>query len=154
MLPYKHQTYDLLILVIVGPGRVSELSVFEGYLSCSATSLSDQDPGQKFRFSTEDSLCAFEISYILSNLNILLLCLPYINLPKTWFFKIYRSGLFQSRNSKSFVDKDFLRNKWKCELTMHFKHEIIGKHFTETLNKVELRIKRVRINCARPVQYT
>ena len=34
----------------------------------------------------------------------------------------------------SFVGKDFLRNKWKYELTMHFKHEIIGKHFMETLN--------------------
>ena len=28
---------------------------------------------------------------------------------------------------------------------------MIGKHFTETLNKVELRINRVRINRARPV---
>ena len=34
---------------------------------------------------------------------------------------------------------------------MHFKHEMIGKHFTETLNKVELRINRVRINRVRPV---
>ena len=54
-------------------------------------------------------------------------------------------------NSKSFVGKDFLRNKWKYELTMHFKHEIIGEHFTETSNKVELRINHVRINRARPV---
>ena len=30
-------------------------------------------------------------------------------------------------NSKSFVGKDFLRNKWKYELTVHFKHEIMGK---------------------------
>ena len=28
---------------------------------------------------------------------------------------------------------------------------MIGKHFTETLNKVELRINRVQINRARPV---
>ena len=28
---------------------------------------------------------------------------------------------------------------------------MIGKHFTETSNKVELRINRVRINRARPV---
>ena len=30
-------------------------------------------------------------------------------------------------NSKSFVGKDFLRIKWKYELTMHFKHEMIRK---------------------------
>ena len=36
----------------------------------------------------------------------------------------YRSGTV---NSKSFVGKDFLWIKWKFELTMHFKHEIIGK---------------------------
>ena len=41
-------------------------------------------------------------------------------------------------NSKSFVGKDFVRIKWKYELTVHFKHEMIGKHFTETSNKVEL----------------
>ena len=35
---------------------------------------------------------------------------------------------------------------------MHFKHEMIGKHFTETSNKVELRINRVRISYARPVK--
>ena len=34
---------------------------------------------------------------------------------------------------------------------MHFKHEMIVKHFTETSNKVELRINRVRINHAQPV---
>ena len=33
----------------------------------------------------------------------------------------YRSGTV---NSKSFVGKDFLQNKWKYELTMHFKHEM------------------------------
>ena len=48
----------------------------------------------------------------------------------------YRSGTF---NSKSFVGKDFLRIKWKYELTVQFKHEIIGKHLTGTSNKVELR---------------
>ena len=29
---------------------------------------------------------------------------------------------------------------------MNFKHEMIGKHFTETSNKVELWINRGRIN--------
>ena len=53
-------------------------------------------------------------------------------------------------NSKSFVGKDFLRIKWKYELTVHFKHEMMGKHFTETLNKVELRINHVQINRAQP----
>ena len=60
----------------------------------------------------------------------------------------YRSGTV---NSKSFVNKDFLGNNWKYELTMHFKHEMIGKHFTETSNKVELRINRIRINRSRRV---
>ena len=60
----------------------------------------------------------------------------------------YRSGTV---NSKSFVGKDFLRNKWKYELTVHLKHEMIGKHFTETSNKVELWITRVQINRAKPV---
>ena len=32
-------------------------------------------------------------------------------------------------NSKSFDGTD----KWKFELTVHFKHEIMGKHFTENL---------------------
>ena len=54
-------------------------------------------------------------------------------------------------DSKSFVGKDFLRTKWKYEITVHFKHEMIGKHFTETLNKVELRNNRVQINCAQSV---
>ena len=31
---------------------------------------------------------------------------------------------------------------------------MIGKHFTETLNKVQLRINRVRTNRARPVLLT
>ena len=35
---------------------------------------------------------------------------------------------------------------------VYFKHEIIGKLFTETLNKAELRINLVRFNRARPVQ--
>ena len=60
----------------------------------------------------------------------------------------YRSGTV---NSKSFVSKDLLRIKWNFELTVHFKHEMIGKHFIESSNKVELRINRVRINRARPV---
>ena len=57
----------------------------------------------------------------------------------------YRSGTV---NSKSFIGKDLLRNKWKYEFTVH---EMIGKQFTETLNKVELRINRVQINRTRPV---
>ena len=44
-----------------------------------------------------------------------------------------------------------LRIKWKYELAVHFKHEIIENHFTETLNKMECRINRVRINRVRPV---
>ena len=47
--------------------------------------------------------------------------------------------------------KDFLQNQWKYELTVLFKHEMIGKHFTETSNKVELRINRVQIKRGRPV---
>ena len=54
---------------------------------------------------------------------------------------LYRSGTV---NSKSFVNKDLLRIRWNFELTVHFKHEIVGKHFIETSNKVELRINRVR----------
>ena len=30
-------------------------------------------------------------------------------------------------NSKSFIGKVLLRIKWKFELTVHFKHEILGK---------------------------
>ena len=39
------------------------------------------------------------------------------------------------------------------ELTMHFKHEMIGiwQNFKETSNEVELRINRVQINHAQPV---
>ena len=32
------------------------------------------------------------------------------------------------------------------QLIMHFKHKMIGKHFTETSNKMELQIK-----CVQPV---
>ena len=35
----------------------------------------------------------------------------------------YRSGTV---NSKSFVTKVLLRIKWKFELTVHFKHEMLG----------------------------
>ena len=35
-------------------------------------------------------------------------------------------------NSKSFVGKVLLRIKWKFELTVHFKHEMIEKIFTES----------------------
>ena len=72
-------------------------------------------------------------------------CLPYL----FWWLPLgvsqYRSGAV---NSKSFVSNDFLRNKSKYELTINFKHEMIRKHFTETSNKMELRINRVRINRA------
>ena len=36
----------------------------------------------------------------------------------------YRSGTV---NSKSFIGKVLLRIKWKFELTVHFKHGILGK---------------------------
>ena len=36
----------------------------------------------------------------------------------------YRSGTV---NSKSFASKVLLRIKWKFELTVHFKHEILGQ---------------------------
>ena len=39
-------------------------------------------------------------------------------------FLYYRSGTV---NSKSFVDKVLLRIKWKFELTVYFKHGILGK---------------------------
>ena len=60
----------------------------------------------------------------------------------------YRSGTV---NSKSFFGKDLLQIQWKYELTVYFKHETIGKHFTETSNKVKLRINCLRINRAQPV---
>ena len=37
---------------------------------------------------------------------------------------VYRSGTV---NSKSFVGKVLLQIKWKFELTVHFKHEILRK---------------------------
>ena len=37
---------------------------------------------------------------------------------------LYRSGTL---NSKLFVSKVLLRIKWKFELTVHFKHEMLGK---------------------------
>ena len=39
------------------------------------------------------------------------------------------------------------------QINRYFKHEMIGicRDFTETSNKVELRINRVRINRSRPV---
>ena len=45
----------------------------------------------------------------------------------------YRSATV---NWKSFVGKVFLQIKWKFELTVHFKHEMIGKHFTEMSQKL------------------
>ena len=47
----------------------------------------------------------------------------------------YRSGTV---NSKSFVGKVLLRIKWKFELVVHFKHEMIGKIFPEIHRKIEL----------------
>ena len=53
------------------------------------------------------------------------LCRPLVSLDGYFGqIGIYRSGMV---NSKSFVGKDFLRNKGKYKLTMHFKHEMIGK---------------------------
>ena len=43
----------------------------------------------------------------------------------------YRLGTV---NSKSFVGKVLLRIKWKLKLTVHFKHEMLGKYFTVTSN--------------------
>ena len=40
------------------------------------------------------------------------------------FHCFYRSGTV---NLQSFIGKDFHRNKWKYELTMNFRHEMIGK---------------------------
>ena len=37
---------------------------------------------------------------------------------------LYRLGTV---NSKTFVSKVLLRIKWKFELTVHFKHEMLGK---------------------------
>ena len=44
----------------------------------------------------------------------------------------YRSGTV---NFKSFVGKFFLRIKWKFELTVHFKHEIIGNYISQKLHR-------------------
>ena len=46
----------------------------------------------------------------------------------------YRSGMV---NSKSFIGKVLLQIKWKFELTVNFKHDIIGKHFTEMSQNFE-----------------
>ena len=43
----------------------------------------------------------------------------------------YRLGTV---NSKSFVSKILLQIKWKFELTVHFKHEMLEKYFTVTSN--------------------
>ena len=64
----------------------------------------------EFRFSPLGRLSYFYLALGLSN------CRKVI--------KIYRSGTV---NSKSFVGKVFLRIKWKFELTVRFKHEMIGK---------------------------
>ena len=50
---------------------------------------------------------------------------------------MYRSGTVIS---KSFVGKDFLRNKWKYELTafeltVHFRHEMITKNLHRNFEK-------------------
>ena len=48
----------------------------------------------------------------------------------------YKSGTV---NSKSLVGNEFLRIKWKYELTVHFKHEMTGK-WKEDISQ-NLRIK-------------
>ena len=49
-----------------------------------------------------------------------------------WFFMLvvleYRLGTV---NSKSFLSKVLLRIKWKFELTVHFKHEMLGKNISQ-----------------------
>ena len=57
--------------------------------------------------------------------------LPLEAQPNKYVGDMYRSDTV---NSKSFVGKVFLRIKCKFELTVHFKHEMIGKHFIETSN--------------------
>ena len=44
-----------------------------------------------------------------------------------YYDQIYRSGTV---NSKSFIGKVLLRIKWKFELTVYFKHEILGQLYT------------------------
>ena len=44
--------------------------------------------------------------------------------PELFRFGRYRSGTV---NSKSFIGKVLLRIKWKFELTVYFKHGILGK---------------------------
>ena len=46
--------------------------------------------------------------------------------------KLYRSDTV---NSKSFVSKVLLQIKWKFEITVYFKHEMIEKIFTESSEK-------------------
>ena len=58
-----------------------------------------------------------------------------------------RTRLIQCHSS-AWISFEISGNK---KLIVHFKHELIGKHFTETSNKVELRINRVRTNRVRPV---
>ena len=41
-----------------------------------------------------------------------------------YLHRLYRSGKV---NSKSFVSKVLLRIKWNFELTVYFKHEMLGK---------------------------
>ena len=48
------------------------------------------------------------------------LCCPMLSNLKRY----YRSGTV---NSKSFVGKVLLQIKWKFELTVHFKHGMLGK---------------------------
>ena len=77
--------------------------------------------------------------------NIQMVCFDFHDLIRKYYIMMYmitalwlqdyRSGTV---NSKSFVSKVLLRIKWKFELTVHFKHEMIVKNYTETLNKVEL----------------
>ena len=81
----------------------------------------------------------------------------------TWLIVVINSNNELCSCSNNTVSKAFWRKKVlpeqkiSCcgvisfELTVHFNYEMIGKHFTETSNKVELRINYVRINLTRPV---
>ena len=49
--------------------------------------------------------------------------------PTHYSAKLYKKTAYRlgTVNSKSFVSKVLLRIKWKFELTVHFKHGILGK---------------------------
>ena len=62
-----------------------------------------------------------------------------LNRQTVFFIKVRTFQCFECTgrervNSKSFVSKVLLRIKWNFELTVHFKHEMLGKYFTVTSN--------------------